>query len=416
MMLAIRAPHLFRQANFPRSYEWLFLVVPFGDVCTVLTNLEPVTMGDSTLPSLGFHDGIFMTIEAFQSYFVPYLIGRVAFSSYETLVDLLNVLATASVLYVPFILIELQTGPMLNLWIYGYYQHDFQQSIRGTGFRPMVFMAHGLALALFMHNALLSSWFTAERPRSKIFGLPAKIVTLGMTILFPFIKSSAALVYAATSISAFKFLSARAHLRIATTLVVIFSLYPFIRIFWPDFMWNVVYYIGMLTSPDRIASLGYRIMSEGYMTARVALKPLFGWGGYERNTLAIDTMSGEVRHIVCDGGWIIVLGMNGFVGWIPRFSVLIGPVLVARKYLSSMDPQLQRAVSCLALIVSYSTADLLPNGMFNVLPMMLAGALAGTAWHARSSSAQHKKLLPLFAAWYVLKKRGAQAALPLRTR
>ena len=52
--------------------------------------------------------------------------------------------------YVPLITYELHMAPQLHNRFYGYFQHDFSQTLRGTGYRPMVFMAHGLTLSLFM--------------------------------------------------------------------------------------------------------------------------------------------------------------------------------------------------------------------------------------------------------------------------
>ena len=69
----------------------------------------------------------------------------------------LLVLAGAGLIYSLFILFELRMSPNLHRWIYGFGQHGFSQHIRWGGYRPMVFMAAGLAVALFITNALMAA-------------------------------------------------------------------------------------------------------------------------------------------------------------------------------------------------------------------------------------------------------------------
>ncbi|MEZ4288411.1 MAG: hypothetical protein R3A47_09765 [Polyangiales bacterium] len=54
-------------------------------------------------------------------------------------------------------LVELRFSPQLHRWIYGYHQHNFVQTIRAGGYRPMVFMSHGLAVSLFTATAAMAA-------------------------------------------------------------------------------------------------------------------------------------------------------------------------------------------------------------------------------------------------------------------
>ena len=54
-------------------------------------------------------------------------------------------------------LFEVRFSPQLNIWIYGFFQHDFQQMIRGGSFRPIVFLPHGLWVALFFLSTLVAA-------------------------------------------------------------------------------------------------------------------------------------------------------------------------------------------------------------------------------------------------------------------
>ena len=48
-------------------------------------------------------------------------------------------------LVVPFVGIML-ISPQLHFMTYGFYQHEFTQVVRMGGYRPMVFLQHGIAV------------------------------------------------------------------------------------------------------------------------------------------------------------------------------------------------------------------------------------------------------------------------------
>ena len=86
---------------------------------------------------------------------VPFFMGRLYFDSLPRLRDLALLFAASALVYVPFCLYEMRMSPVLHTRIYGFAQHEFQQSIRLGGYRPVVFMQHGLAVGLFMVTGTL---------------------------------------------------------------------------------------------------------------------------------------------------------------------------------------------------------------------------------------------------------------------
>lgn len=46
-------------------------------------------------------------------------------------------------------LYEVRLSPQLHRIFYGYFPHSFAQQVRGGGFRPVVFLQHGLWVAFF---------------------------------------------------------------------------------------------------------------------------------------------------------------------------------------------------------------------------------------------------------------------------
>src|SRR5215212_5826155 len=77
---------------------------------------------------------------------VPYLLGRCYYADFLGLRGLAVWIFVAGVVYVPFCLFEKALSPQLHFMTYGFHQHDFNQVVRMGGYRPMVFMEHGLAV------------------------------------------------------------------------------------------------------------------------------------------------------------------------------------------------------------------------------------------------------------------------------
>jgi len=105
---------------------------------------------------LYFQDAIAQPINQFIG-IIGFLMARALLHTREDQRDLLLALMIAGLAYSLPILIEVRLSPQLNNWVYGYYQHLFSQTIRGNGYRPMVFLYHGIWLAYFVLTALLAA-------------------------------------------------------------------------------------------------------------------------------------------------------------------------------------------------------------------------------------------------------------------
>jgi hypothetical protein len=147
----IRRPGWVSKLPKPRWIVWLAMLLVAGGVMTALTNRDSLVLGGGQvyLPALTVKDGFYMGIANFVSSFVPLFLGYALFRKPEDFERLLVGLAVACLLYIPFAMVELRFSPQWHYWIYGYHQHTFAQTIRWGGYRPMVFMSHGLALARF---------------------------------------------------------------------------------------------------------------------------------------------------------------------------------------------------------------------------------------------------------------------------
>src|SRR6185436_10008382 len=120
----------------------------------------------------------------------PYLMGRLYFATPDGLRSLAVGLFAAGVIYAPLCLWEIRMSPQLHAWFYGVHQHEWVQTLRGGGYRPMVFMHHGLMLGLWMTAASIVGivLWRAEVVR-KVLGVPLPIAVPMLLVTTVFCKS-----------------------------------------------------------------------------------------------------------------------------------------------------------------------------------------------------------------------------------
>lgn len=129
-------PHTVTQFRFRRSDLLLLAVLP----CTVLT---------SVVNEFGVYDGISRSMDFFLNVCFVAVLVRLHIDSAAALRTFLLFLVGGAVLYAPLALAEFRLSPQLHNWTYGYFQHVFIQHMRGSLWRPIVFMPHALALGRF---------------------------------------------------------------------------------------------------------------------------------------------------------------------------------------------------------------------------------------------------------------------------
>src|SRR5438034_470584 len=81
------------------------------------------------------------------------------FSDLARFRDLGMGLVLGGLLYVPFCLWESKFFPNFHLRLYGFFPGDPNEALRAGGYRPVVFMSHGLMTSLWMvATALVAGW------------------------------------------------------------------------------------------------------------------------------------------------------------------------------------------------------------------------------------------------------------------
>lgn len=333
---------------------------------------------------LGLYDGISAGAHRALMWGVPYVLARTYLADKQGVRDLALGVLYGGLLYVPLCLFEIRMSPKLHLLLYGYHQHAFLQTLRTIGgYRPMVFMHHGLMLGLWMTTASLVGivlWRSGTLPRIGRWNTKWFVVALIVTTIM--CQSVGALVLLVIGLGAYvalrRFPRATIALLVATPV-----LYCAARVggAWDG---NALVRITRNFSEERASSLAYRLSQEEVLCARAWEQPVLGWGGFNR---AFPPPNGsDFRPAVSDSLWIVVFGMNGLVGLFSVVLTCLAPILIAaRRWRPAqwLDPD-NAPVTALSIVLGLYLMDGMVNMMVNPVFMLAAGSLTGYAMVARA--------------------------------
>jgi hypothetical protein len=367
-------PHRRRQGSGLGLVELLALMLVVGPVITSVFNNDTIVIGERVLPGVGYYDGISALLSQLLI-FIPFLLGRRVFQNPEDTEVMIRCLAIAGLFYSLPILLEVRLSPQLSNWIYGFFSSGFNTEVRYGGFRPVVFMQNGLALAFFVVTTLLAAvaiWRVGDR----IMSLPPAGPTAYLGFLVILCKSGGALIYAIFGGFFVRYVKPRAQLRLSLLLACIGLSYPILRItdLFPD---KVLVQIAGSLDKERAQSLQVRFEQERKLLDHASERFFFGWGRYGRNRVYEE--SGKDSSIT-DGEWIETVGQFGLIGFLAEFGLLTWPVfraVTAFKFVRTQRDQIFLAT--LALLVALGIIEQLPNASISSWSWLLAGSLLGRA-------------------------------------
>lgn len=334
-------------------------------------------LASSLSNDLGPYDGASAVFRQVLAWGLPYLIGRVYFTDLVSLRELAVGLFLGGLLYVPLCLFEIRMSPQLHTWVYGYHQHSFAQTIRWGGFRPTVFMQHGLMVGMWMcMTALVGVWLWYGRalPRT-IWRIPTLWALAALLITAILCKSTGAIGLLALGLAGLFAVPLLRTKWVVWALVMAGPLYMAVR---AGGIWDgaeLVQASSDTAGEDRSGSLDFRLKNEDILAAKAMQRPIFGWGGWGRARV-YNEYGRDVS--VTDGLWIIALGNNGIVGLASLTLAMLMPAgLVLRRYpvRGWRGPAIAPTV-VLAVVVVLYCIDCIPNGMVNPIFMLVAGGLA----------------------------------------
>jgi hypothetical protein len=399
-------------------------------LCPFFSSLANNAPPDGTSPA---YDGFSQARAQTLAWGVPWLIGRFYFTDAARFRELLFAIVIGGLVYVPFCLIESRLSPQFHKWVYGYEQHDFIQAVRPDGYRPTVFMEHGLAVGMWLVAAGLMSfwlWWGSGERRLKLAGqyvpmAAATVVLLATTVI---IKSTGAL---ALGVLGMVVLVVSRRLSVAVALAVLLAVPP-LYIFgrtsagkdatgwlrmkfskWetedeaelesldrkavqkPMVGWgwwtseDVIDRISDSSNRDRAKSLEFRLINEDRLMERAAQQPWFGWGGWNRAAILVteDPQEPDKDLVTADGYWIITLANRGWFGLAALYAAMLLPVVrILFRHPSTPGPHVYYAPAVAAAVfVTLYMIDDLSNAMFNPVYVLLAGALASWTGEVKSA-------------------------------
>ncbi|MGP1271830.1 MAG: O-antigen ligase domain-containing protein [Phycisphaerales bacterium] len=339
--------------------------------------------------NLGLYDGITGIVDRSMDWGLPYLIGRLHFRRLEHLHDLAKPIIVCTLIYVPLCLYEVRMSPQLNQKLYGFFAHGFTQHVRYEGFRPIVFMRHGLQVAMWLTTGLVLAaglWAFGRQKRFTLFHIAVPfaplVASIGVTLVL--CKALGAVVLAGAGLGAMTASRiTRSPLPIlALSAVCVFYIGGRATDLWTGE--SAVAVAGMINE-ERSRSLQFRLNNETLLADKAREQVIFGWGGWGRNRV-YDDAGNDLTTV--DGLWIFVFGTNGLVGLVSLYTaLLLGPTLLAAR----INPRLWRTDpdaalgSALAVVCILAAADSLPNAMTIPVVTMAMGAATGVCGSARGS-------------------------------
>ncbi len=359
----------------------VYAMILMAPVLTVLTNSDPIFAGPLVLPGLRPYDTLSML--GFTLFFLlPFWLGRRYLSSPESHVVILKVLCIALLGYSLLALWEVRMSPQLNRTLYGFTASSFLQHMRAGGFRPLVFLDHGLSLGILLSMCVLAAGALWRHSRKTATNASVWLLSLGW-LLFTLVlaKSVGALLISLALLPFVILTKTRGQLLVAAILAGVVILYPMLRGagYVPT---EEIHEIALSYSEDRAQSLKFRLDNEDRLLEKANEKPLFGWGSWGRN-MVYDIYTGR-NLSVTDGAWIIFIGTFGWFGYIARFGLITIPIILLALNRRRLDISI--ATAGLSIVLAANLVDLLPNSSLRPITLLIAGALMGRYIEASEAS------------------------------
>lgn len=331
----------------------------------------------SVFNGLGAYDGLSAAMYQSITWGLPYYIARIYFSDTDSLRMLAIGIFIGSIVYIPFCWFELIMSPQLHRLTYGYHQHDFLQTLRdGGGYRPMVYMDHGLMTSMWMVlGVFIGTWllYIGELP-PKILKIPS-LWLLGILIITTIMMQS----MGAITLLVIGLIVLLISTRFKTYIPVIIllsvpTLYAYTR---STGIWdgrNLSGFVEEKISPTRAQSLQFRFDNETILIEKAMQGTFFGWGGYGRSR--VFTEKGKDISVT-DGLWIITLGTSGIYG---LTSLIIAVQLPVLLFIMRIRPERWKqsrmaAPAIMAIFLSIYMIDSLLNAMLNPIYMLFSGGI-----------------------------------------
>ncbi len=363
-------------ARWNTSFRWQVYDLPMAVFCFI----SPIAT--SLINSLGLYDGLSEAFRTYISWGVYYWAGRIYLNDRWAMRDLSMGIVIGGLIYMPLCLFEVRMSPQLSNMIYGFFPHSFAQHVRYGGYRPIVFMQHGLMVAMWMAQAsFVIYWLWKNGGITRIERISIAPLTFILFVTTILCKSINGWFFLLVGIVCCYYFKIYQSIRLFNWVLFLIPVYIIIRStgFLPAA--TIQETAALLVDPQRVESLSQRLEQENAFSEKAFRQPFFGWGGWDRGW-PIDPETGRKTVRAVDALWTIILSTRGLVGLCGLYiSMLLGPWLFYRNY-----NEIKRVVTIekdaflvdaivLSLVVVFFMIDTLMNGMINPIYIICSGAL-----------------------------------------
>lgn len=320
----------------------------------------------------------------------PYFLGRIYLNDLAGLRQLAVGIFAGGMIYAPLCLLETRIAPTLHLRLYGFHaRNDFSQTIRFGGYRPTVFLEHGLWVGMWMMGAtFLGIVLWRSGVIKKLRGIPITPLVIALIIVFILVKSTGAYLYLLIGLGC---LFIGKWLRTALpVLLLVIALSTYLYMGATGTLYTTPQVSSFLfasenSDNDRSQSLAFRIANEKLLSEKARIQMIFGWGDSGKNRIYDE----EGRDVsVTDSLWIIAYGAQGLVGLISFTSALFVPSLgfcFLRYPPSTWSNRKVAPAAGLALLLILYMLDSALNAMTCPVFMLASGGISSVAMKAQET-------------------------------
>jgi hypothetical protein len=348
------------------------------DIPMVIWCLSP--FASSLSNDLGPYDGIASVLGQTVTWGIPYFLGRIYLNSLNGMRELAIGIFVGGLSYIPLCLFEMRLSPQLHRIVYGGTAGaDFSQTIRLGGYRPTVFLSHGLAVGAFMMAAtLVGIWLWQTGTVKRLWNIPIAWLVAALFVTFILTRSTGAYALLAGGIAV---LFIGKNLRTAVPAFLLIAgivAYLYVNAVSGSYVADqIVESLSKVLPADRVGSLEFRFNNEELLSAKARERIVFGWGGYGRALIFAPDGS---QLTIPDSLWINIFGQNGTLGLVSLFVAMLLPTLSLfwMRYPARLWANKRVAsAAVIALMTALYMVDCLINAMVNPIYILAAGGIAG---------------------------------------
>jgi hypothetical protein len=330
------------------------------------------------LNGFGPRFGLSQMVDVGLSFMLPVVLARIHLGTPASLRTFMVTLVLLACVYVPFSMWEFRMSPQFHTWTYGYFQHVFQQHMRGTFWRPIVFFYHALALGRFYALVAFIALYPARRDLVALFGPYGKFIFL--IPLFGLLLEQSI-----SPVILFVFLCVLYHAVQWRHWVV--WVMPVIAFTWLGMVFAGIEVgygsVGRFTpvSSERADSFEYRLQALREYRSVILNRPWFGHGGFGHGRIEGRATDSQTLILLLNRG---VVGTAVYLGW--WFAVMWSAARTAQRLRGT--PMGKRAAAVAGFASIALTFTVVDAAIEHFLLFLVASVFAIDQWMRMTPGAE----------------------------